>query len=113
MDLERTLLTAFASNHPTQAGRTLESMSHSDAADVLAITPEDAAATVGGQTLLTHTDILAGRALAADFTNQGWRDSLGYDDVPVYSADEAGRQLWRIAQDYDFVFFEHQQGKDQ
>ena len=45
MDLERTLLTAFASNHPTQAGRTLESMSHSDAADVLAITPEDPPAT--------------------------------------------------------------------
>ncbi len=46
MELERTFLTAFASDHPMQAGRALESMSHSDAAAVLASTPEDAVAAV-------------------------------------------------------------------
>jgi hypothetical protein len=61
----------------------------------------------GGQRLLAHADILAGSALAADFTNQGWHDELGYHDVPVYAADEAGALLWQIAQPFDFVFFEH------
>lgn len=44
MELERTLLTAFASNHPTQAARSFESMSHADAAAVLASMPTEAAA---------------------------------------------------------------------
>jgi 2,3-bisphosphoglycerate-independent phosphoglycerate mutase len=65
------------------------------------------AATVGGLALLTHADLCAGRALAADFTNAGWRDELGYTDVPVYTPEAAGRQLWEIAQNYDFIFFEH------
>jgi 2,3-bisphosphoglycerate-independent phosphoglycerate mutase len=65
------------------------------------------AATVGGQALLAHADLLAGRALAADFTNAGWRDELGYTDVPVYSPEDGGRLLWTIAQGYDFLFFEH------
>lgn len=65
------------------------------------------AAVSGGQRLLSHADIVAGRALAADFTNQAWRDELGYPDVPVYEAAEAGAVLWQIAQPYDFVFFEH------
>ena len=65
------------------------------------------AATVGGQTLLTHDDLVAGRGLAADFTNLGWREQLGYDDVPIFSPEEGGRRLWAIAQDHDFVFFEH------
>lgn len=65
------------------------------------------AAVAGGQRLLTHTDILAGRALSADFTNQAWRDELGYADAPVYGAAEAGAVLSRLAQPYDFVFFEH------
>jgi hypothetical protein len=67
------------------------------------------AATNGGQALLTHTELMAGQALAADFTNAGWRDHLGYADVPVYSPQAAGRQLWQIAQSYHFVFFEHWQ----
>ena len=65
------------------------------------------AATAGGQQLLDYDDMLAGRALAADFTNLGWRRHLGYADVPVYTPLEAGRELWRIAQPYEFTFFEH------
>jgi 2,3-bisphosphoglycerate-independent phosphoglycerate mutase len=56
---------------------------------------------------LTHEDLIKGRGLAADFTNLGWREQLGYDDVPVFSPEEGGRQLWSIAKDRDFVFFEH------
>ncbi|MCB0047423.1 MAG: alkaline phosphatase family protein [Caldilineaceae bacterium] len=65
------------------------------------------AATAGGQALPDADDLRAGRALAADFTAQGWVDQLGYTDVPVLSPAAAGRDLWRIAQPYDFVFFEH------
>ena len=65
------------------------------------------AAVAGGQTLLTHADLVAGHALAADFTNQAWRDQLGYLDAPVFAPAAAGRELWRIAQPYDFIFFEH------
>ena len=67
------------------------------------------AAKVGGQELLTHEDLIAGRALSADFTNQGWRDELGYCDAPVYTPQEGGRMLWQMSQPYDFVFFEHWQ----
>lgn len=65
------------------------------------------AATVGGQALLKAEDLYTGRALAADFTNAGWRDHLGYADAPLYTPAEAGALLWRIAQGYAFVFFEH------
>jgi len=65
------------------------------------------AATVGGQKLLTHTELYAGQALAADFTNAGWRTHLNYPDAPVYTPEQAGERLWKIAQPYDFVFFEH------
>src|SRR5690606_26661899 len=65
------------------------------------------AATVGGQALMTADDLRAGRALAADFTNAGWRSELGYTDTPVYTPSEAGQRLWQIAQEYDFLFFEH------
>lgn len=46
MELEGTLLAAFASKHPTQAAQSLESMSHSDAAEVLASMPTEAVAVV-------------------------------------------------------------------
>ncbi|RME60319.1 MAG: hypothetical protein D6790_09500, partial [Caldilineae bacterium] len=65
------------------------------------------AAVQGGLRLLTAEDMRAGRALSANFTGEGWRTELGYTDTPVYTPEEAGRQLWRIAQDYHFVFFEH------
>lgn len=67
------------------------------------------AATVAGQALPTAYDLYAQRALAADFTNQGWREQLGYADAPVFAAEQAGAQLWQIAQDYHFTFFEHWQ----
>ncbi|MBX3010321.1 MAG: alkaline phosphatase family protein [Caldilineaceae bacterium] len=67
------------------------------------------AATISGLALPTADDIYAGRALAADFTNAGWRDQLGYADVPVLTPTAAGAHLWQLAQPYDFVFFEHWQ----
>ena len=64
------------------------------------------AATLGGQALATHLDLSAGRALSADFTNQAWREELGYHDAPLYTPHAAGAQLWALSQPFDFVFFE-------
>ncbi|MBK7215516.1 MAG: hypothetical protein IPH95_00155 [Candidatus Promineofilum sp.] len=65
------------------------------------------AATAAGLALMTADDLRAGRAVSPDFTAQGWRDHLGYSDVPVLSPDEAGRRIAAIATSYEFSFFEH------
>lgn len=65
------------------------------------------AVTTAGQTLLNAADLRAGRAIAADFTNLGWREHLGYQDIPVYSPREGGAFVWQLAQPYEFLFFEH------
>ncbi len=65
------------------------------------------AATNAGIPLMTVDDLRAGRAVSPGFTGQAWREFLGYDDVPILSLAESGRQLARIARDYHFSFFEH------
>ncbi len=65
------------------------------------------AAHSAGLPLMTADDLRLGRAVSPDFTGQGWRDMLGYLDVPVYALDEAGQQIAAIAQTYHFSFFEH------
>lgn len=65
------------------------------------------AASSAGLSLRTREDLLAGRALSADFTAQGWRDPLGLNDTPVLSPFSAGELLADLAQSYDFSFFEY------
>jgi hypothetical protein len=65
------------------------------------------AATSAGQPLLNADDLAAGRAIAADFTNQGWRDHLGYSNAPLFTPEAGGAFVWELAQPYDFLFFEH------
>ncbi len=65
------------------------------------------AATSAGLKLLTAEDLRAGRAVSPGFTGEGWRDFLGYDDIPTLSLAAAGRQIAAVAQQYDFSFFEH------
>jgi hypothetical protein len=65
------------------------------------------AATSAGHTLYNYDDLRAGRAIAADFTNSGWRSQLGYKDVPVYTPEAGGALVWRLAQDVQFLLFEH------
>jgi hypothetical protein len=67
------------------------------------------AAQQAGQPLPTYDDLAAGRALSADFTGAGWRNDLGYTDAPLYTPQEAGRQLAQIAADHAFTYFEHWQ----
>lgn len=65
------------------------------------------AARAGGLRLRDHNDLRAGQALSAFFTNRGWRDVLGYTDLPDMTLEQAGRQLAALAAAHDFTLFEH------
>ena len=65
------------------------------------------AASSAGLPLMGVDDLRAGRAVSPDFTGQGWRDHLGYGDVPLLSLTEAGQRIAAIAAGYPFSFFEH------
>lgn len=65
------------------------------------------AARAGDLRLRDHGDLRAGQALSAFFTNQGWRDVLGYTDLPDITLEQAGRQLAALAAQHDFTLFEH------
>jgi 2,3-bisphosphoglycerate-independent phosphoglycerate mutase len=65
------------------------------------------AAVNAGLQLGTQEDLVAGRALSADFTAQGWRERLGLPNTPVLSPIEAGRRLAELAGKQDFSLFEY------
>ncbi|MFQ6059299.1 MAG: hypothetical protein ACE5MB_10535 [Anaerolineae bacterium] len=65
------------------------------------------AAQAAGLELLLYPALKAGRALSADFTNEGWRDFLGYTDVPLLSLEEAGATLVHLAGEHDFTLYEY------
>jgi bisphosphoglycerate-independent phosphoglycerate mutase (AlkP superfamily) len=58
-----------------------------------------------GVRLRGPADLAEGRAVSAFLTNAGWRERLGHD-VPDITEAEAGSQLARLAQAYDFTLFE-------
>jgi 2,3-bisphosphoglycerate-independent phosphoglycerate mutase len=65
------------------------------------------AVTSAGLKLKTQEDLIAGRALSADFSGAGWREHLGIPDVPVLSLEQAGKRLAGLAAQLDFTFFEY------
>lgn len=65
------------------------------------------AVTNAGLELFKYEDLVAGRALSADFTGEGWRTMLGFPDAPVMNPHEAGKKLISLAMGYDFSFFEY------
>ncbi|MFQ5592541.1 MAG: alkaline phosphatase family protein [Anaerolineae bacterium] len=65
------------------------------------------AAQMAGMRLRGPGDLRAGQALSPFLTNQGWRDHLGYTDMPVISVEEAGRRLAKLAAGHDFTLFEY------
>ncbi len=64
-------------------------------------------ARAGGLRLRDHEDLLAGKAVSAFFDNRGWRDMLGYVDMPDITLRQAGQNLAAIARENDFTLFEH------
>ena len=65
------------------------------------------AVTKAGISLFTSEDLLAGRAISADFTSQGWRDRMHMLEIPVMSLAESGSHLATISRRFDFAFFEY------
>jgi hypothetical protein len=60
-----------------------------------------------GLALRNDRDLYNGHAISADFTGQGWREHLGYNDMPVISPYEAGKRLAQLSIELDFAFFEY------
>jgi 2,3-bisphosphoglycerate-independent phosphoglycerate mutase len=60
-----------------------------------------------GLPLHTAEDLYASRALSADFTGEGWRERLGYTDMPLITLRQAGERMARLAGQVDFAFFEY------
>jgi hypothetical protein len=60
-----------------------------------------------GLRLFRQNDLLAGRALSADFTGEGWRSMLGFSHAPVMDQSHAGQKLGVLAKKYDFSLFEY------
>ncbi len=71
------------------------------------LSPTGLAARAGGLRLRDHNDLRQGQAVTAFFTNQGWRDVLGYRDLPEITPRQAGQQLVAIAAQHDYTLFEH------
>ncbi|MGC1378577.1 MAG: hypothetical protein WA821_20265 [Anaerolineales bacterium] len=65
------------------------------------------AVTKAGLPLLTVPDLVAGRAICADFTGEGLRERLGQADLPVLTAAQAGARLAGLSKRHDFAFFEY------
>jgi 2,3-bisphosphoglycerate-independent phosphoglycerate mutase len=64
------------------------------------------AAVHAGIPLMEQDDLIAGRALSADFTARGWRDQLGLADAPLLTPRAAGERLAQLASGVDFALFE-------
>jgi len=60
-----------------------------------------------GQNLFTAEDIIAERAITAEWTGEEWHSHLKITEVPLYTAYEAGQKLVEISREYDFAFHSH------
>ena len=65
------------------------------------------AAFESGRPHFTIDDVVAGRALTAEWTTDSWRSHLRIDGLPDYTPQEAGRLLARLSRQYDFAFHSH------
>jgi len=92
--------TALLSAYPPRYFAGIHSGKHLYSAIPLALTNS-------GMSLFTKDDYYAGRALAADFTGNGWREFLHLHDAPIYEPEEAGKKLAKLASQYDFSLFEY------
>ena len=65
------------------------------------------AVTSSGLPLFTQDDFYNQKAMSADFTGEGWRTMLGYQDSPVFPPHQAGQLLASLAERFDFSLFEY------
>ncbi|OGO16590.1 MAG: hypothetical protein A2Z14_11530 [Chloroflexi bacterium RBG_16_48_8] len=65
------------------------------------------AVNAAGINLMTAEDLQARRAMSPDFTGEGWSSQPDFPPAPVYSADEAGKHLARLSQNYTLTWFDY------
>ena len=65
------------------------------------------AAFEAGAPHFTVEDLIARRALTAEWTTESWREHLKIEGLPIYSPREAGQLLARLSRKYDFAFHSH------
>jgi 2,3-bisphosphoglycerate-independent phosphoglycerate mutase len=65
------------------------------------------AVTNAGLPLFTIEDLVAGRAISADFTGEGLRERMGHAEIPALTPAQAGTRLGAVAKNFDFAFFEY------
>lgn len=62
---------------------------------------------LAGLPLRGHEELLAGRAVSANFGNGSWPADPNRPAPPMIDAAEGGRRLARLALDHDLTYFEH------
>jgi 2,3-bisphosphoglycerate-independent phosphoglycerate mutase len=60
-----------------------------------------------GLHLRTMHDLVQGQAISADFTADGWRTHLGFEDTPVLNPNQAGERLYELSNEDDLSIFEY------
>ncbi len=65
------------------------------------------AAIEAGVHLPTAEDLRRGEAISGDWTGAGWREQLGFADMPLLTPYEAGERIVALSRDYDFAFCPH------
>lgn len=65
------------------------------------------AVTKAGLTLRGTDDLMAGNAISADLTGQGWQERWGHPEIPLLSPQQAGWRLAALSAGLDFAFFEY------
>jgi len=60
-----------------------------------------------GLSCFNADDLKAGKALSGDWTGKGWKTQLGFDDIPEYMPQEAGKRMVHLSRNYDFAFMSH------
>lgn len=65
------------------------------------------AAMEAGLKLLDADALYAGHAVSGDWTGAGWRDHLGFPDMPLLSPAQGGRRMVELSRQYDFAMVSH------
>ncbi len=60
-----------------------------------------------GVHLKTKDDLYMGDAISVDFTGEGWRSQLGFQDTPLLTPCEAGERLNELARQTNLTIFEY------
>jgi len=54
-----------------------------------------------------HESLARGQAIASEIVNDGWREHLGFEDLPRIGPREAGRNLGRLTREADLTLYAH------